>query len=116
MNYPEREGLTDMNPEEYAYVDLNSIIYSNARLLAEWNRKFDKNEHKIKFYEKISNRVLDTIENVGGYLYVFNLFFLSLISRIISSVPCCTDIMERKRRYMVRLRYSYWKTQKLFLC
>lgn len=54
-----------MAPQDYAYVDLNSIIYSNVNLLAEWKNKFDRKEHEIQFYDTFAEKILDSIENVG---------------------------------------------------
>ncbi|XP_065203186.1 trehalase-like [Planococcus citri] len=58
-----QDGLRDMNPAQFAYVELNSILYSNAKLLGEWERKFG-DEKKADVNDKWASKFLDAIENV----------------------------------------------------
>lgn len=45
------------------YVDLNSIMHSNIAYLSKWHEEFG-NKSKAQRYEKISNYIMDSIENV----------------------------------------------------
>ncbi|XP_065203184.1 trehalase-like [Planococcus citri] len=56
-------GLRDTYPPQYAYVELNSIMYSNAKLLADWKRKYDS-KSEAKLYEKWASSLSNAIENV----------------------------------------------------
>ncbi|XP_065203183.1 trehalase-like [Planococcus citri] len=58
-----KNGLRDMNPAQFVYVELNSIMYSNARLLADWNRKMGR-KSKGEKYDKMADKFLDAIDNV----------------------------------------------------
>ncbi|XP_065203182.1 trehalase-like [Planococcus citri] len=58
------DGLRDMNPRQFAYVDLISIMYSNAKRLSEWERNFAENNAKADEYDEWASKFLDAIENV----------------------------------------------------
>lgn len=75
-----------MNPGEYAYVELNSIMYSNVKILAEWKREFGNKKHayhnkNLRFYEKFTKQMLDSIENVSNSFFSNNIITEKQISK-----------------------------------
>ena len=62
-------GLRDMNVQNFAYVDLNTMMYLNAKKLAEWEREFG-DEHIAKAFDEFAKALLDTIENVCCWIFI----------------------------------------------
>lgn len=52
-----------MDTMDMIYVDLNSIIHANLKLLAEWERSFGTFQD-AQYYQDKADRLLDAIEAV----------------------------------------------------
>lgn len=56
--------MTHMDPQNMVYVDINSIMQSNAQILKQWNKKYGINKSKVKYYETIANNLMEAIDKV----------------------------------------------------
>ncbi len=55
--------LRQMDPMNMVYVDLNSILHSNAKHLSEWHKTFKKPEQS-KYYAEIADQLVEAIDKV----------------------------------------------------
>lgn len=56
--------LTHMDPQNMVYVDINSIMQSNAKILEQWHKKYGINKSKVNYYKTIANNLMEAIDKV----------------------------------------------------
>lgn len=54
-----------MDSQNMVYVDINSIIQSNAQILKEWHEKFGTNRVNVQYYKDIADDLLEAIDKVN---------------------------------------------------
>ena len=76
------ETLLRMEPQNMVYVDLNSIMHSNAKYLAEWNDRLG-NKNSAFYYRTTADNLLEAIGAVCNVklIIILAIFYIGICSK-----------------------------------
>lgn len=66
--------ILDTNPQNFLYVELNSILQSNCVILSKYFKILNK-PHKYEYYKGLAINFQTGIDNVSTYSYIINILF-----------------------------------------